>query len=446
MSELVFSEELFGAKCPPANFLDPCEDEELIGAFPTLILSPMSQRGRREFLSRSILLGERIRYRELMRHLVASAKNATFAPTLAAATRVDIEREIGWRALHEYFAEAYGLTPETYERDMMWFIESIRAARRTMDYLVQTFFPMRLRMSLGMCSEVGAAYDPVQLLYLCGSPGIDSISRIRRFEAVRQLTLALLEFEMRLSGRAPEQLDADRIRIVRTLKERFFEPNRSSQVVVIAELDPKDDYRVSSFRLVSRDDLEAHMISTRTRILIPLDLRSIRVGEQEIPVFFDSRSKENISIKLILKRRRSPWSITDMNGFSLVFFNEIDLASGVRQLRRNIVRIPGMVSSDRSNEKRDGAVDPRNRFSSSQFKATKYDVRMYGWITEMQFLSLPNWANNLFAGGLVNRRLYKLFGNLESVFPVLFPQVLYHLDCRDPDLRQMLWDYQRAQI
>ena len=438
----------FGAKCPPANFLDPRDDKDLIGKFPSLVLGPPSPREYRRFLANtSIFLGEHIRYRELMRHLERAQRNAVSSPTLSSECRADVEREIGWRALHEYFAEAYGLTSETYERDMTWFVESIRAARRTIDYLLDTFFPMRLQMCLEMISEVEATSDPVQLLQLCRTRGSDSISRIQRFEARRQLTLALMEFEMRLSGRGAEQLDADRIRLVRMLEQRYFESQRSEQVAVIAELDPDNNYRVKSFRVVSRNDNEARIAPTPTRVVIPLDVRIIRCRGRDIRVYFDSRSKQHIPIKLILKRRRYHEVITDMNGYSFVFFDEEhDLADGVRYLREQIVRVPGMVSSEASNAKRAGVVDPGNPFSSSEYRATKYDVRFFGWSVEMRFMYFTYWANELFSNGPGNHLLYKLYGNLDRVFPVLFPTELFPLDWRDPELRQTLWDFQRSRL
>ena len=444
MSDTVCTAEPFGERCPPADFLDLQEDDALIDSFPSLVIGALTRDERRKAVRRrSILLGDCIRYREMMLHLERAQKFPVSAPAKSSASKENSEREFGWRALHEYCAEVYGLSSENFERDMRWFIDSLRAAHRTKRHLLGTFFPRYLRMSLEIISEVEATCDPVRLLHLCGTRGDDPISHFQRSDAIQQLTFGLVEFEMRLSGRGPEQLDANRACFLRALDERFFESGRSDRVVVTVDLDPKNYHRVSSFRVVSVDDAEARGVSTRTRMLIPLDVRIIRTGGREIRVYLESRSKEHVPVKLLVKRKRHHEVITDMNGFGLVFFEEVsDLPSGVRHMRRSVVRVPGMVSGQASNMKRAGVLNPTNAFSASEFQATKYDVQWKGRTEELRFMYFPHWVNERFSSGPESHPLYRLLACLQRVFPVLFST----LDWRDPELRQTLWDYQRSKL
>ncbi len=356
-------------------------------------------------------------------------------------------REAGCRALHRFYAVTYDLSESNYARDMAMFADSMRAARQTIRDLLTMYFHTHHHFSLGMSSEVDAAGDPIDLLRLCRTPGQDIISRIRQFEAQRQLTLAQVEFELRLNHSAPERLDKDRLRIIRLLKDRYFEPNQSDQLTVIAELDPENGHRVKSYRVISRNDPEACTAPTRTRAVFHLDVRMIRVGGRNIWVYFDSRSKERIPTKLILKRERYHETLTDLNGVKLVFFDlENDLMDGVRHMRQRVVRAPGSVSGEASNAVRAGVVNPLNKYSSAEYRATKYNVRIYNRIVEMQFMYLPDWINEWLAQERENHSLYKLLGYLDRVFPVLFPTELFHLDWRDKKERQALWDLQIAKL
>lgn len=447
MTSVPLGFQQFGKECPPPNVIDPDQDELLIGQFPTLIALPLDPKKRQRLLDYSILFGEQIRYGELMHDVLRAESNAARTCFGSPAEKMEVRREAGRRAFHRSFADTYDLSETNYARDMALFVDSMRAARQMIRQLLEVYFHKTQQFSLGMCSEVDAACDPVDLLRLCRTRGRDSISRIRQFEAQRQLTLAQAEFELRLNHCAPERLDKDRLRFVHLLEERYFEPKQSDQVTVLAELNPENGYRVQSFRVISRNDPEAQTAPTRTRAVIHLDVRMIKVGGREIRVYFDSRSKENIPIKLILKRERYHETLTDLNGVKLVFFDLTnDLMDGVRHMRQRIVRVPGSVSGEASNAMRAGVVDPSNRYSSEEYRATKYNVRIFNRIVEFQFMYLPDWINELLARERENHSLYKLLGYLDRVFPVLFPTEWFHLDWRDPKLRQALWDLQIAKL
>jgi hypothetical protein len=110
------------------------------------------------------------------------------------------------------------------------------------------------------------------------------------------------------------------------------------------------------------------------------------------------------------------------------------------------VRAPGSVSGEASNASRAGVLDPSNAYSSQEYRARKFDVRLRNRIFELQFMYLPMWVNEMVAHGRDNHPLYKLFQYQHRLFPDMFPTELYGLDWRDPALRQVLRNLQIAKI
>lgn len=427
--------------CPPAKVIDPREDPQLINQFPNLIVRPEDRDARKAFEQKySILAGESIRFAELMRELLGARRRATPVTSLADAR---------WQALHAFYAGTYDLSPETWERDRRLFAASLDAAKETIAHVLDEYFPVMLRQRLKMSSAISAERDPVELLCHCGASGTDIISRIRRFEARRQLTFAQIEFELRRNANDPETLDEDLTWFVRALDTSYFLPRRSDQVTVIADLEPANANRVVSFRLVKRNDPDARSIPTKTKAVIPLDVRFVpsRGTGHDIMVYFDARRKVHAPLKLIRKRMRHHETLSDICGVKLVFFEEQnELVEGVERLRRTIVRAPGSVSGEASNAQRAGILDPTNHHSSSEYRARKYDVRMKNRIFEIQFMYVKDYVNELVATGQENHPLYKLRTFLDLVFPVIFPTELFGLDWRDDALRQELWNLQLAKI
>ena len=97
-------------------------DEELINKFPNLFVRPEDPEERTAAEQRfDILLGERERLRMLF-HALGRARRQTLKAHGGKMPPAEL-READWRALHEYYADVYDLTPETYERDKRLFQE-----------------------------------------------------------------------------------------------------------------------------------------------------------------------------------------------------------------------------------------------------------------------------------------------------------------------------------
>ena len=434
-------------KCPPPNFVDPEDDHDLINQFPNLIVRPEDPEEQRRFEDRiSVIKGESIRFWELLRYLTRQRSRCK-GPWDDEESR-DAALKIATRdALHEYYADTYRLSADNIERDASFFADSVNAARETMSFLLDEYFPLRLRKGLEMDSRVAGAHDPYALIRQCAGGGSDIIARIRRFEARRQLTLAQIEFELRVDHGDPQKLDDDMAWFAQKCDQVFFLPNRSEQVVIVADLDPANAYRVKEFKVIPRSDPESRVIPTPERVVLPLDVRYFRANGRTFRVYFEARIKQRVTLKLIAKRNRHHESLTDLPGAKFVFFDEeTELMAGINQLRRVLVRAPGSVSGEASNTSRAGALDPTNAYSSQEYRARKFDVRLRNRVFELQFMYLPIWVNEMVSHGRDNHQLYRISKYLDRVLPVLLPKKLYGIDWRDPGIRQELWDLQIAKI
>ncbi|MBU2613524.1 hypothetical protein KJ925_03665 [Patescibacteria group bacterium] len=427
---------------PPPGFLDPNDDSELINQFPNLIDLP-DDLERRSYLENrySVIRGESVRFRSLWRHLHLVRGRAVRAGR--AGELAEITRD----ALHTFYRDTYALRPGDVVRDAALFADAGNAARETISFLLNEYFPLHLRKGLEMDSRVAGTHDLFALLDLCATRGSNDIARRRRFEARRQLTLAQIEFEMRVDHGDPQQLDDDIEWLVQTLDRRFFMPERSEQVVIVAELDPENAYRTKSFEVIPSAKAVSRVTPTPTRFVLPLEIRFFEVDGREIPVYFEARAKQRAALKLIAKRNRHHEILTDLRGAMAVFFDEEhDLMAGIDKFRRVLVRAPGSVSGEASNASRAGVLDPTNMHSSGEYRARKFDVRIRNRGFELQFKYLPFFVNEMVSHGRDNHQLYRVSKYLDLVFPVLFPTKRYGLDWRDSTLRQQLRDLQIAKI
>lgn len=350
-------------------------------------------------------------------------------------------REASWRAFHGYFAETYGLSDETYLRDREWWGASLRAAHASFDRIRNEYFPITLRPHVTMSSEVASEQDPFGLIRLCLRKGKDLSSRIIRFEARLLLAITQIEFEMRLRNASPERLDEILARLTRKLDRDYFAPGESEHLMVIAELDPANNYRVKDFELVSRDSPKARLRSSRTRVVLPMQFRVIYVDGERILVAVLLRRKMDVWLKLVCKRYRFYESLTDLLGGKFIYLTREHVKAGVRHMRRTTVRAPGSVSGQASNAMRAGAVDTTNPHSSAEYEATKYDFTFHNERVEIQFMLLAHYIDELVSNGTLNHPFYKLRKYLDKLFPVIFPTELYGLDWRDPELRERFWQY-----
>ncbi len=426
--------------CPPANFKDPSEDDGFINLFPELVLLPADPSTRKAFEDRySILTGERIRRSSLLERLTNEANQAKTANAVLSEQEL---RKISWRALHRITARTYDHGADDYVRDAEWFISAVQGARVTVEHLIEEYMPLRLHRQLEMDPNVAGECDPIQLMRTSMSSGTDVLARTRGFEAQRQLALAQLNYEdIRLYG--PRNILKGKLKsFVDLCEEELFVPGKSEQVTVIAKLDPANAHRVSSFKVVPRNQSVGSMILRDTQIVLPLDVRFVADNGGMFPVFFDARVKEHSVIKKIAKRARRS-SLTDLWAVQWVAFNEEhDLMRIIDLLRRGVVIVPGTISGEASNAQRAGVLDPMNHHSSHEYRSTKYDMTFCNWVLELAFKYLPIFVNELVSRGRDCHRLYKLWKYLDLVFPVIFPTALYGIDWRDLELRQLLWNFQ----
>jgi hypothetical protein len=430
--------------CPPPKVKDPREDEQLINQFPLLIPQPEDAKSRRDFQEQySILMGESIRFRELLA-VMSQARR------LGKHDKEHGERERMLHAIHGYYAPNYGLSSKNVEHDARMLADAIVASRETIRFVLHEYFPLRLRKRLEMTTEVGSALHPVDLILECAGSGKDIHSRLRHYEARRQLTFAQIEFELQLSGAGSDALNSDLGWFVDACDEHYFLKQKSDQLTVIADLDPQDEYRVKRFEVCSSRDESSRLLPTRERFVVPLNVRFIpplHKGDPPIPVYFETRTKKHIPLKLIKKRQRRHESISDSCGAKFIFFDEDrDLVAGVKRIRRTIARAPGCISGEASNIARAGQIDASNAHSSTEYRARKWDVRIRNRHFELQFMYLPFYLNEQVSHGSDNHPLYKLSQYLDLLFPVIFPTELYGLDWANMELRQELWNYQLARI
>jgi len=387
-----------------------------------------------------ILVGERERYLHVLRH-VAQARNRIYAREAGDTDSLNVAlTEVSRRALWRYLSNAYRL-PD-FEDGYAQLLQCVKDARTTINRLLDEYFPEQMRLELEMTSDVENEDDPFELLRLCCFNGQDILSRRTRFEAARQLVLAQQYFEMRHDGNSPEELDRAMTDLDDMLKRDFFASGRSACYEITAELDPDNLYRVKSVRHSQLQPGARHLKSHESLVVMYPGMRFI---PGDIPVFYRSRIKQDAPLKQITKNRRDTRTVRDLLGAEFICLNEDDLFRVVQHMRRTVVRVPGTVFGEETNLYRSGVVNKNNRFSSEEFRTTKYYARLHDRWYELQFKLLRDWINERCSGGRENHVLYKLHSNLVELFPKLFPTDLY-FDWSDPELRLSLVQLQLARI
>ncbi len=424
------------------------DEDAFLNQFPNLV--PELERGYSVYRlgeekqdQRSIIIGERVRFAGLLKAIGRASHEAR-----VHGRDGDAVRDAGLRAAHAYFRRSYDLRPEEFSRDVERFVSAIKRSRRLLFDLVKNFFPKPYQRQLEMTSDVESENDPIRLIRLCCGSGSDVLSERRRFEARRQLTLAQLLFEFQLFGNGPDDLDRDMSRFDDDLKRSFFLPQKSASYKIVTELSPNNAYRVR------RDGLKvlplgpgAHRLhSTATRRMLSTDMRFIKAGGREIPIYYEIRVKHDAVWKLIRKCQRQTVKLDDLCGVKFVFLDDRDLLDGVDHFRRTAATEPGCYFGDASNMASAGVVDDANVHSASEYRAKKYFGIKYRRLYEIQVMLLRDWINEQFSRGDENHNLYRLRTFQHDLFPRLFPTVFYHLDWRDARLRKTLVDLQLAKI
>jgi len=423
-----------------------------IEAFLSFVGEPVKPEGQGGFVNNfpnlladrpdgfDILLGERERYLHVMRH-VAHARARVYRDQVGDSASLHASlTEASRRALWKYLGNAYRL-PD-FESGYGQLVECVKDARTTINRLLDVNFPEQMRLELEMTSDVENEDDPFELLRLCCLNGQDILSRRTRFEAARQLVIAQQYFEMRRDGNSPEELDRAMTDLDDMLKRDFFAQGRSACYEIAAELDPDNLYRVGKLCPAQLAPGARHLKSHESLVVMYPGMRFI---PGDIPVFYQTRIKQDAPLKQIMKNRRDTRTVRDLLGAEFVCFDEDSLFRVVQRMRRSVVCVPGTVFGEESNLYRSGVVNEDNRFSSEEFRSTKYYARIHDRWYELQFKLLRDWINERCSGGRENHVLYKLHSNLVELFPKLFPSALY-FDWSDPELRLSLVRLQLARI
>ncbi|MCC7356921.1 hypothetical protein IT408_00205 [Candidatus Uhrbacteria bacterium] len=401
------------------------DDFKFLNTHPQLIPLPPGLKVRHEFLSEhSVLYGEAIRNGLLLKALKEK------------------QGEVAMQALHSYFQDAYDLKQENYERDCQYLAIAIQTAHDAHDHLLRGYLTKREQVNLDMISDVATTRDPVRLIQLTAvAVGVaaryphDVLSGRIAFEGGRVLRLAQLEFEASLHGLSKENL-TDKMRLFTAkLEEVFFARQQSERFLIEADLDPRNTYRVIRHpRIRKKNESIGERVNGYERTTFPLDVRFVEAFNRKIPVFYDTRVKDFLSLKLIRKCERDPRALHDLCGAKFVFFAEKDLKDAVHTLRKALVRFPGCVFGEASSLERSGVLDKENTSSADEFRAWKFNILFLGRYFELQFMLIEDWVNEWASHGKENHDLYKLRAFLESLFPRLWPQVIYDIDWSDSTL------------
>jgi hypothetical protein len=249
------------------------------------------------------------------------------------------------------------------------------------------------------------------------------------------LRLAQLEFEASLYGLSKESLTEKMRRFTSKLEEIFFVRQMSERFLIEAGLNPANAYRViGTPRIRRRNESVGERVGGYEHVNFPLDVRFVVIKGRKIPVFYDSRVKDFLSLKLIRKCERDPRALHDLCGAKFVFFSEEDLMDAVHALRKAFVRYPGCVFGEASSLERAGVLDEENGSSADEFRAWKFNILFLGQYFELQFMLIGDWVNEWVSHGKENHELYKLRTYLKQLFPRLWPQAIYDIDWSDVNL------------
>ncbi|MBD3281795.1 hypothetical protein GF391_03550 [Candidatus Uhrbacteria bacterium] len=432
------------------------EQRDVSQYFPNLLFYPDDPQlddeekfwQRFKYLRRSsVLVGEKKRFRNLKNKL-AEAKAQVDKNQSPAQYRNQVA-EAQDRALYEFYTDKYNLDRLGFKQARALMQIAITNVQTALNEILKEYFPSNRRRQLEYAASVQAAYTMPQLIELMSrNYGNGVISRRIPFEARIIAVLAQLEFESLIGSHNPEQLEHARQELIARLENHVFDDSLSERVVVVAKLDPANNYRVKTdidgryqVEWYYENQPDAEITTNETTYVLPLDVRVVKRNGRQIFVYFESRPKQRIFTKQLRKKQRKPEQITDLSAMSIVLLNcdRADEEHLANMLRATVVNCPGLVSAQQSNASRAGAIDPGNPFSSGNRRGEKYELLWGGFWHELQILSLPDFINSLVAHAQDGHPFYKLITYLDTLFPWIWPPALYGLNWYDQEVRDMLW-------
>ncbi len=420
--------------------------------FPNLITFPDKMPKRQilqEIRRSSVLSGEIMRFRNLRAQLLAAKKS--LPDNLSKHEYSEKSAEVQDRILYNHFAEKYDLYHLGFEESRILMQTAISNVRNAIDDILCKFFPSNRRPRLEFTAEVLAAHNMPQLIDLMArerKSGV--ISKRIPFEARLVAVLAQLEFEHLIGTNNPVRLSKIHEDLIHQLENQVFRGSESARVIVVAELDPQNKYRVKrntdgnyAVTWYYENEPEANTQPSETHYVLFLDVRIIKKNGTEILIYFAPRPKERIFAKQLRKSQRKPEQINDLSGIVMVLLNNslTDEEYLANRLRTTLINCPGLVSAQQSNASRAGAIDPSNPHSSPNRRGEKYEFLWQCW-HELQILALPDYINSRVAHAGDGHPFYKLATYLDTLFPWIWPTHLYGLDWYDQSTRDMLWSHQ----
>jgi len=356
---------------------------------------------RREHAERirrsSLLTGERQRFKRLRRLMREALKSLPSGLGSAEAKRRSTELQE--MALFKTYGVQYGwdLDFQTFQR------LTRKAIERTQGYVQQLldYLPINHSRQLIFAAGVRNARDFPTLIALAAKSSGAGIISLRTAQEARVIAeLALLELEHLIGAYNPDKVDAIRQELISVFEDQVFDPGQSRRLVVVAELDPANDYRVRRdgqgrplLKVHDESQSEAHQTATSTRMVLPLDVRVIRYNGRSALVYFEERHKEMIFAKLLRKLYREPEHITDHSGLTCVVFDDESSEVLADKLRRTVVVNPGQVWAQMSNAARAGAIDSNNPHSAVDRRGEKYIFRWGGINHELQILDIASYVD-----------------------------------------------------
>jgi hypothetical protein len=407
---------------------------------------------RREILAQikqsSLLTGERRRFRRIVK-LMRQAR-LELPPDLTPVKAKRKLIELQEKKLFLTYSCQYGLDNMEFCEFQRLTHEAIKRTSKYLEQLLNAYVPINHRGQLAFAASVFNARDFPSLIALAGTKaGRGVISKRIGHEARVMAVFAQLEFEHLIGVYNPDRVDAIRRDLISIFENNVFDPGLSQRLVVVAELDPANDYRVKRdaegkprLAIYGEDAPEAHQTSTASLLVLPRDVRVINCNGRLVPVYFLDRHKEMIFAKLLRKLCRDPAHITDHSAFTCVLFgNGSDEEALANKLRDEIVVNPGQVSAQKSNAARAGAIDPHNLHSSLDRRGESYIFRWGGINHELQILDIATFIDSMICRNRISHLFYKFLTLVDTAFPFIWPKELYGKDWLDAGFRDILWEY-----
>lgn len=309
-----------------------------------------------------------------------------------------------------------------------------------------------IKGDMDQSSKVTSRRRPGALLDLAKeTTGTDDVSRKKRFEALRKfdITLMLAEIERRDPWLS---VTDDIATLLSLLEEELFVG--SKQIVVWSYHALKNNRHVEEIRIGRERRLDSLTLSD------PHNPLSERMHEPNVTqlrngsfFYLIDRGKGTFRTWLKMlrqitnpKRQQRFDQVMDRRGIKQIYSRSDRLYDAVAVHQQVIEEVGGSFTIRHDNVTRDGPKDAENSESDSNYRALDAEVELAGTILEMVFQTFTDYYSSELAIDDVNHDLYALRQALRHFFPVLWPQEIYGLDWKDPNMRNALRTWKSGNI